>query len=163
MAESGIQAICNPLINIHLQGRQDSYPKRRGLTRVPELLAAGVNVAFGHDCVMDPWYPMGSHDMLEVAHMGAHCLQMLGTSQQADIFSMVTDRGARVMQLENYGIEVGRDASFVVLQAKSILDALRLRPVRLAVFRKGQCVAKTPEVRTHLDFGSSKKSVDFLQ
>lgn len=163
MAESGIQAICNPLINIHLQGRQDSYPKRRGLTRVPELLAAGVNVAFGHDCVMDPWYPMGSHDMLEVAHMGAHCLQMLGTSQQADIFSMVTARGARVMQLENYGIEVGRDASFVVLQAKSILDALRLRPVRLAVFRRGQCVAKTPEVRTHLDFGSSKKSVDFLQ
>lgn len=163
MAEAGIQAVCNPLINIHLQGRQDSYPKRRGLTRVPELLEAGVNVAFGHDCVMDPWYPMGSHDMLEVAHMGAHCLQMLGTSQLGDIFSMVTERGARVMQLENYGIEVGKEASFVVLQAQSVLDAIRLRPSRLAVFRKGHCVAESPEMKAHLHLGTTEKSVDFLQ
>jgi len=163
MAESGVQAICNPLINIHLQGRQDSYPKRRGLTRVPELLEAGVNVAFGHDCVMDPWYPMGSHDMLEVAHMGAHCLQMLGTAQLGEVFSMVTYRGAQVMQLDNYGIEVGKDASFVVLQAKSVLDALRLRSPRLAVFRKGQCIAETPEVKAELLIGPRRKKIDFLK
>ncbi len=163
MADSGVQAICNPLINIHLQGRQDNYPKRRGLTRVPELLEAGVNVAFGHDCVMDPWYPMGSHDMLDVAHMGAHCLQMLGTSQLADTFSMVTDRGAEVMQLEGYGIEVGKEASFVVLQAHSILDAIRLRPARLAVFRKGQCIAEMPEVRAEIHLGPKKKTINFME
>lgn len=162
IAESEIQVICNPLINIHLQGRQDNYPKRRGLTRVPELLGAGVNVAFGHDCVMDPWYPMGSHDMLEVAHMGAHCLQMLGNSQLADVFSMVTGRAAQVMQLENYGLEVGKDASFVLLQAKSVSDALRLRPARLAVFRRGQCIAETPEVKAQLHFGRNEGQVDFL-
>jgi cytosine deaminase len=72
MKESGVAAIANPLINITLQGRHDSYPKRRGMTRVPELLAAGIDVAFGHDCVMDPWYGLGSGDMLEVAHMGLH-------------------------------------------------------------------------------------------
>ena len=81
IAESGVSVIANPLINITLQGRHDSYPKRRGMTRVPELMAAGVNVAFGHDCVMDPWYGMGSGDMLGVAHMGLHVAQM--TSQKA--------------------------------------------------------------------------------
>ncbi|TKB11775.1 cytosine deaminase [Desulforhopalus sp. IMCC35007] len=162
IAESGVQAICNPLINIHLQGRQDSYPKRRGLTRVPELLRAGINVAFGHDCVMDPWYPMGSHDMLEVAHMGAHCLQMLGAGQLGDIFSMVTTRAAEVMQLEDYGIEVGKEANFVVLQARSVLDAIRLKPARLAVFRKGVCIAKTPELKAEVRIGVGKRSIDFL-
>ncbi len=130
---------------------------------MPELLEAGVNVAFGHDCVMDPWYPMGSHDMLEVAHMGAHCLQMLGTAQLGEVFSMVTDRGAQVMQLDNYGIEVGKDASFVVLQAKSVLDALRLRSPRLAVFRKGQCIAETPEVKAELLIDPRRKKIDFLK
>lgn len=162
MAESGVQAICNPLINIHLQGRQDSYPKRRGLTRVPELLQAGINVAFGHDCVMDPWYPMGSHDMLEVAHMGAHCLQMLGAGQLGDIFSMVTSRAAEVMQLENYGMEVGKEANFVVLQARSVLDAIRLKPARLAVFRKGICIAQTPEVKAEVRLGGGNRSINFL-
>ena len=161
MAESGIQAVCNPLINIHIQGRHDTYPKRRGLTRVPELLDAGINVAFGHDCVMDPWYPMGSHDMLEVAHMGAHCLQMMGVSQLESIFETVTSRGARVMQLERYGIEVGGQADLVILQANSINDAIRLKPARLAVLRKGKMIAKTPEVVSRLDFGDQRKEIMF--
>ncbi len=161
MAESGIQAICNPLINIHLQGRHDSYPKRRGLTRVPELLAAGVNVAFGHDCVMDPWYPMGSHDMLEVAHMGAHCLQMMGAGQMDTMFSMVTSRGAEVMQLAEYGLHVGKQADFVILQVKNSLDAIRLKPARLAVIRKGKCISRTPEVRAELNMAGEIKRVDF--
>lgn len=162
MAESGIQAICNPLINIHLQGRHDTYPKRRGLTRVPELLEAGVNVAFGHDCVMDPWYPMGSHDMLEVASMGAHCLQMMGAAQMEPILRMVTTGGAEVMQLEHYGIEVGKQADLVVLQAKSEADAIRLKPARLMVLRKGKCIARTPEVKTQVDLNGQLNSVDFM-
>jgi cytosine deaminase len=111
IAESGVSVVANPLINITLQGRHDTYPKRRGMTRVPELMAAGVNVAFGHDCVMDPWYGMGSADMLEVAHMGLHVAQM--TSQQGDraCFEAVTTNAAKVMHLQGYGIEPGCDAS----------------------------------------------------
>src|SRR3546814_1002031 len=82
MREAEVHAIANPLINITIQGRHDSYPKRRGMTRVKELLQEGINVAFGHDCVMDPWYPLGSHDMLEVAHMGLHVGQMTGVEEQ---------------------------------------------------------------------------------
>ena len=81
MREAGLHVVANPLINITLQGRHDSYPKRRGMTRVKELMAAGINVAMGHDCVMDPWYSLGSHDMLEVAHMGLHVGQMTGTAE----------------------------------------------------------------------------------
>ncbi|HKJ66043.1 MAG TPA: cytosine deaminase [Desulfopila sp.] len=162
MAESEIQAICNPLINIHLQGRKDTYPKRRGLTRVPELIDAGVNVAFGHDCVMDPWYPMGSHDMLEVAHMGAHCLQMMGNAQVETLYGCVTDRGAQVMQLEGYGIEVGNSADLVILQAYTPLDALRLKPSRLQVLRAGKCIASTPETMAELRYGGSSHRLDFL-
>ena len=161
MVESGIQAVCNPLINIHIQGRHDTYPKRRGLTRVPELIAAGVNVAFGHDCVMDPWYPMGSHDMLEVAHMGAHCLHMMGMGQLDDIYEMVTTRGARVMQLGGYGVEVGNSADCVILQARTVLDAIRLKPARLAVFRKGSVIARTPKVTSSLEYADQNKDICF--
>lgn len=161
MAEAGMNAVCNPLINIHLQGRHDSYPKRRGLTRVPELLAAGVNVAFGHDDIMDPWYPMGSHDMLEVAHMGAHCLQMMGTSQLKTVFDMVTGRGARVLKLEKYGISAGCAANLVILQARSKIDAIRLRPARLYVIRKGKMVATTPPVVSEVRLGRTGRKIDF--
>lgn len=161
MAESGIQVICNPLISIHIQGRHDSYPKRRGLTRVPELLESGVNVAFGHDCVMDPWYPMGSHDMLEVAHMGAHCLQMMGTSQVDTLFEMITSRGAAVMKLDKYGIKKGNPADCVILQAGSVMESLRLRPNRLAVFKNGNMIASSPETFSTVQFGSRETSVSF--
>ena len=161
MAESGMHAVCNPLINIHLQGRHDSYPKRRGLTRVPELLAAGVNVAFGHDDIMDPWYPMGSHDMLEVAHMGAHCLQMMGTSQLETVFEMVTGRGARVLGLEKYGVQVGCTANLVILQATKSMDAIRLRPARLYVIRRGKVVATTAPVISEVRLGQESRRIDF--
>jgi len=161
MAESGMNVVCNPLINIHLQGRHDSYPKRRGLTRVPELLAAGVNVAFGHDDVMDPWYPMGSHDMLEVAHMGAHCLQMMGTNQLETVFEMVTGRGARVLKLEKYGVQVGCTANLVILQANNSVDAIRLRPARLYVVSRGKVVATTHPVVSEVRLGQDCKAIDF--
>ncbi|MDP2817093.1 MAG: amidohydrolase family protein [Polaromonas sp.] len=146
IAESGVSVIANPLINITLQGRHDTYPKRRGMTRVPELMAAGVNVAFGHDCVMDPWYGMGSGDMLEVAHMGLHVAQMTSQKGIRQCFDAVTVNAAQVMHLQGYGLEVGCDASFVLLQARDTVEAIRLRANRLKVWRKGRLLAEMAEV-----------------
>jgi cytosine deaminase len=143
MAEAQLHAVANPLINITLQGRHDSYPKRRGMTRVPELLAGGINVAFGHDCVMDPWYSLGSGDMLEVAHMGLHVAQMTSQSAMRACFDAVTVNAARVMGLDNYGLQIGCHADFVLLQARDPVEALRLRATRLKVFRRGQLIAES--------------------
>ncbi|MDM0013195.1 amidohydrolase family protein [Variovorax sp. J22P168] len=150
IAESGVAVVSNPLINITLQGRHDSYPKRRGMTRVPELMAAGVNVAFGHDCVMDPWYGMGSGDMLEVAHMGLHVAQMTSQAGIRQCFDAVTVNAAKVFGLENYGLEAGCDASFVLLQARDPVEAIRLRATRLKVWRRGQLLAETPAATASL-------------
>lgn len=144
IAEAGVHAVANPLINIVLQGRHDTYPKRRGMTRVPELLAGGVNVAFGHDCVMDPWYPMGSGDMLEAAHMGLHVAQMTGTEATRQCFDAVTTNAASVMGLEGYGVAVGAPANLVVLQAGDAAEAIRLRANRLLVMRNGSVLASSP-------------------
>ncbi|WP_133817545.1 amidohydrolase family protein [Tahibacter aquaticus] len=151
IAESGVAAIANPLINITLQGRHDTYPKRRGMTRVPELLAAGVDVAFGHDCVMDPWYSFGSADMLEVAHMGIHVAQM--TSQEAirQAFDAVTTNAARILHLDGYGLAVGCRANLVVLQAADPFEAIRLKATRLYVLRGGRVIARSPARLSELD------------
>ncbi|MFZ7207426.1 amidohydrolase family protein, partial [Bordetella avium] len=138
MREAGVSAIANPLINITLQGRHDSYPKRRGMTRVPELLAAGIPVAFGHDCVMDPWYSLGSGDMLEVAHMGLHVAQMTGRDAMRACFDAVTTTPAAILGLTDIGLEVGKRADLVLLQARDPVEALRLRATRLAVLRAGR-------------------------
>jgi len=150
MAEAGLAAIANPLINITIQGRHDSYPKRRGMTRVPELLAAGVPVAFGHDCVMDPWYSLGSGDMLEVAHMGLHVAQMTGLEAMADCFRAVTETPAKILHLEGYGLEPGCRADLVVLQAKDPVEAIRLKATRLLVLRAGRVIAETAPRETRL-------------
>ena len=150
MAEAQVQVVSNPLINITLQGRHDTYPKRRGMTRVPELLAAGINVAFGHDCVMDPWYSLGSADMLEVAHMGLHVAQMTSQSAMRQCFDAVTVNPARILGLTGYGLEVGCHADFVLLQARDPVEALRLRATRLKVFRRGQLLAETPAATSQL-------------
>ena len=149
IAEAQVAAIANPLINITLQGRADTYPKRRGMTRVPELLAAGVTVAFGQDCVMDPWYPLGSGDMLDVAHMGLHVALMTGTAQMNRAFHMVTDAPAAIMGLD-FGLRPGARASLVVFDCTTPIEALRLRPVRRIVVSDGKVVARTtpPSVDT---------------
>jgi cytosine/creatinine deaminase len=159
IAEAGVHAIANPLINITLQGRHDTYPKRRGMTRVPELMAAGVNVAFGHDCVMDPWYGMGSGDMLEVAHMGVHVAQMTGTDEVRRCFDAVTINAAKVLQLDDYGIAPGCRANLVVLQAGDAFEAIRLKATRLLVMRDGRVIARTPEKRSTLDLPGRPDSV----
>jgi cytosine deaminase len=150
IAEAGVSAVANPLINITLQGRHDTYPRRRGMTRVPELLAAGVNVAFGHDCVMDPWYSLGSGDMLEVAHMGLHVAQMTSQAAMRQCFDAVTVNPARILGLARYGIAPGCDASFVLLQARDPIEALRLRAHRLKVYRRGRLLADSPPVVAQL-------------
>jgi len=161
MREAGVAAIANPLINITLQGRHDSYPRRRGMTRVPELLAAGVPVAFGHDCVMDPWYGLGSADMLEVAHMGLHVAQMTGQESMRDCFAAVTQTPAAILGLDGYGLAPGCRADLVLLQARDPVEALRLRATRLLVLRAGKIVASTPPATATLYLSGRPATVSF--
>ena len=161
IAESGVAAIANPLINITLQGRNDTYPKRRGMTRVPELMAAGVDVAFGHDCVLDPWYGMGSGDMLEVAHMGLHVAQMTGLEAMQSCFTAITETPARILGLEGYGLAPGCHADLVILDAGSTVEALRLRAARRLVLRRGQVVAEAPSSASRLHLAGRPDNADF--
>jgi cytosine deaminase len=161
IAESGVAAIANPLINITLQGRHDSYPKRRGMTRVPELLAAGVPVAFGHDCVMDPWYGLGSGDMLEVAHMGLHVAQMTGQAAMRQCFQAVTETPARILGLQGYGVAPGCYADLVLLDAGSPAEAIRLRAARRLVLRRGQIVSEAPPAHASLRLPGRPGVVNF--
>ena len=163
MREAGLHAVANPLINITLQGRHDGYPKRRGMTRVKELMAAGVNVAMGHDCVMDPWYSLGSHDMLEVAHMGLHVGHMTGVAEMRRCFDAVTVNAAKVLGLEGYGLERGCHADFVILDAADPIEVLRLRPARLQVVRRGRVIARTVPAETTLLLKNSPEAVNFGQ
>jgi len=163
MAESRMRVVSNPLINMTLQGRRDTYPKRRGLTRVPELLGAGVEVAFGQDCVMDPWYGMGSADMLEVAHMGLHATQMTSQTAIEQCFDAVTTRAATVIGIHDHGLEPGCRANLVVLQAHDVVDAIRLRATRLAVYRDGRCVSRTPARQATLEWDEKPVLIDWLR
>lgn len=144
MAEAGVAAIPNPLINIVLQGRHDTFPKRRGLTRVKEMQALGIEVGWGQDCVLDPWYSLGTGDMLDVAFMGLHVAQMTAPEEMRRCFEMVTEGNARIMGLEDYGLRVGARASLVVLDAGNPIEALRLRADRLAVVAGGRVIARRP-------------------
>ncbi|ADZ70886.1 amidohydrolase family protein [Polymorphum gilvum] len=144
IAEAEVAAIPNPLINITLQGRHDTYPKRRGLTRVKEMQAHGITVGWGQDCVLDPWYSLGTADMLDVAFMGLHVAQMTHPAEMRRCFDMVTLDNARILGLDGYGLAPGDRASLVVLDAGDPVEALRLRPARLAVVSAGKVVARAP-------------------
>ena len=161
--EAGVHAVANPLINITLQGRHDTYPRRRGMTRVPELMAAGVNVGFGHDCVMDPWYALGSADMLEVAAMGLHVAQMTSVQGQRQCFDAVTVNNARILGLQGYGLEPGCRADFVLLQAGSPEEAIRLRAQRLLVVRGGAVLSRMAPAVAALSLPGRPAQVDFTR
>ena len=150
IAEAGVSAIPNPLINIMLQGRHDSYPKRRGLTRVPEMLKAGIRTGWGQDCVLDPWYSLGTADMLDVAFMGLHVAQMSSPADMQTCFDMVTKVNAEIMGLDHLGLAVGKRASLVVLDAGNAIEAVRLRAERLFVVAKGKVVAEREKRDTTL-------------
>jgi len=159
--ECGVSAIANPLINIVIQGRYDTYPKRRGLMRVPELLAAGVRVAFGQDCVLDPWYSLGSADMLDVAHMGIHVAQMTSPPAMLQAFAAVTETPAKIMGLSGYGLSKGCNADFVLLDATSPIEAIRLRANRLVVVRRGVVVAESSPLESGLNLPGRPPSAQF--
>ncbi len=159
IAESGMTAIPNPLINITLQGRHDTYPKRRGLTRVKEMQAHGITVGWGQDCVLDPWYSLGTADMLDVAFMGLHVAQMTHPAEMARCFTMVTENNARIMGLEGYGLKVGDKASLVVLDAGTPTEALRLRAERLAVVANGKIIARRARNDARLSIAGRPGSV----
>jgi len=160
MVEAGVHAVPNPLINIMLQGRHDSYPKRRGQTRVRELRDAGITVGFGSDCVMDPWYSLGTADMLDVAHMALHVGQLSSRQDMRWCFDAVTVNSATIMGLEGYGLEKGCRADMVLLQARDPIEAIRLRPARLAVIRGGQVIARGSRETTMLDIPGRPDRVD---
>ena len=162
MAEADLGVVANPLINITLQGRHDTYPKRRGMTRVPELMAAGLTVAFGHDCVLDPWYSGGSGDMLEAAHMGLHVGQMTGQAGMRQCFDAVTVNPARLLGLEGYGLTPGCHADFVLLHARNPAEAIRLRAARLGVWRRGKRVASQPAPTAALHLPGRPSTVNFI-
>ena len=162
MAEAEMNVVSNPLINITLQGRHDTYPKRRGMTRVPEMMGIGLNVAFGHDCVMDPWYSLGSADMLEVANMGLHVAQMTGVEQMKSCFRAVTEIPASILGLEGYGLEKGCNADLVILQAADPVEALRLKANRLFVIRRGNIISSSQPVEAKLDLPSRPKIHNYL-
>lgn len=160
IAEAEVHAIANPLINITLQGRHDTYPKRRGQTRVPEMRSYGINVAFGHDCVMDPWYSMGSGDMLEVASMGLHVAQMTSREAIRYCFDCVTCHPAKAMGLEGYGIAKDCKADFVLLQARDAIEAIRLKATRLKVIKGGKVISTTPARQSQLTLKGRPDIVD---
>ncbi|VAW14207.1 Cytosine deaminase [hydrothermal vent metagenome] len=160
MAEAEVNVIANPLINITLQGRHDSYPKRRGMTRVKEMRAHGINVGFGQDCVLDPWYSLGTADMLDVAFMGLHVAQMTSPAEMRDCFDMVTTTSASIMGLDDYGLETGKKASLVVLDAGNPIEAVRLRPDRLLVVAKGKIVAQRQKTQTRLSLAGRPDQIN---
>ncbi len=154
---SGINFVANPLVNIHLQGRFDDYPKRRGVTRVKEMLASNINVCFGHDDVFDPWYPLGTGNMLQVLHMGLHVCQIMGYDQLNQSLDLISTHSARTLNLQdNYGIEVGKPANLIILPAENDFDALRRQvPVRYSV-RNGKVIAETQPATTQLHLDSTE-------
>ncbi|MDP6474196.1 MAG: amidohydrolase family protein [Alphaproteobacteria bacterium] len=163
MIEADIQVIANPTANMLLMGRHDSYPKRRGMTRVKELMAAGLNVSFGQDSVMDAFGSLNTGDVLDAAHMAVHAGQLSGRDEMIACFRAVTENSARAMDLEGYGLEVGCNADIVVLQATDAVEAIRLRPPRLYVIRRGRIIAESPAHEARLDLPGRPETTDFAR
>lgn len=160
---SGINFVANPLVNIHLQGRFDDYPKRRGITRVKEMLAAGINVCFGHDDVFDPWYPLGTGNMLQVLHMGLHVCQLMGYQQIDEGLRLITDNSARTFGLKDYGIVTGNPANMIILPVESGFDAVRCQsPVRWSI-RQGRVIATTQPAHSWIQTDSGGEEVAFYR
>lgn len=154
---SKIHFVANPLVNIHLQGRFDTYPKRRGVTRVKEMLKNNINVCFGHDDVFDPWYPLGTANMLQVLHMGLHVCQLMGYGQINDGLKLVTENSAKALGLTDYGIKEGNSANFIVLPAENGFDAVRRQvPTRYSI-RHGKVISETQLAKTIIHLSDSEQ------
>jgi cytosine deaminase len=151
LAQAQVNVVANPFDNVVLQGRFDTYPRRRGITRVKELLLGGVNVALGHDSIMDPWFPLGRGDMLAAAQLALFLCHMSGYDEIDAVLDLITANAARVLRIQDrYGIEEGKPADFLLLDAPSAFEALRLLPTRLHVFKGGREIASTTPARSIL-------------
>ncbi len=140
---SKINFVSNPLVNTHLQGRADTYPKRRGLTRVKELTAEGINVSFGHDDIFDPWYPLGNGNLRDVVFMGLHVAQMMGYEDIMNAYRFVTYNAAKTLHIcDHYGIEAGKPANLVIFDASNYYDVLNNNATVLASYRNGIKIAE---------------------
>jgi cytosine deaminase len=163
LAKARMNVICNPFDNITLQGRFDTYPKRRGMARLKELVEAGVNVSLGHDSIMDPWYPLGRGDMLGAASLALHLAQMSGHDEIAAMYELVTTKAAQTLNIaDRYGIEVGKLANLIVLDAETTHEALRLTPARLYVIKEGRIVARTTPSESHVMREGRSELIQFM-
>jgi len=161
LRKADVTVVANPLINIAIQGRFDSYPKRRGMTRVKELLSWGVNVALGHDCVMDPWYPLGTGDMMQALFMAVHVAQLTGHRELVNSMDLITNNPAKALRLRRrYGVETGRPASLIVLDAKSEIQAIARLAPPLYVLRKGRVIVRRSSSVTELSGPAGKETLD---
>ncbi|MCC8195168.1 MAG: amidohydrolase family protein [Deltaproteobacteria bacterium] len=161
-AKSGVNFITNPYDNSVLQNRTEGYPRRRGHTRVDELDANGVNVSIGHDSIMDPWYPMGTGNMLHAANLLLHYAHMSGYAQIPRLFKMVTGNSARTLQVEErYGLAEGKPANLIILDAPDEFEAVRLMPVCLYSIRKGKVALVSRPAERRLAFANYDRAVDF--
>ncbi|WP_339186343.1 cytosine deaminase [Brevibacillus sp. FSL K6-6036] len=159
---SGINFVANPLVNIHLQGRFDSYPKRRGITRVKEMVQEGINVCFGHDDIFDPWYPLGTGNMLQVLFMGIHACQLMGYEQIVDSIDLITVNSAKTLHIEaEYGIEEGKPGNLIILNAQDEYDAIRRQATVRYSIRHGKIIAETEPSQPVLRFGDTSEIVTF--
>ncbi|WP_423409006.1 cytosine deaminase [Heyndrickxia sp. MSNUG] len=159
---SNINFVANPLVNIHLQGRFDTYPKRRGITRVKELLESGLNVSFGHDDIFDPWYPLGTGNMLQVLHMGIHVSQLMGYEQIMNSIDLITTNSAKTLNIEeSYGIEAGKPANLIVLSAENEYEAIRKQAAVRYSIREGKVIAETKPSEASIRIDQSEERIHF--
>ncbi|MFR0609596.1 cytosine deaminase [Limosilactobacillus mucosae] len=155
---SGINFVSNPLVNMHLGGRFDTYPKRRGLTRIKELDAANINVSFGEDDIQDPWNPLGNGNMLDSVSMGVYAAHLMGYSQLQDSFKFVTYNAAKTLHItDRYGIKEGLEANCILLNAEDFYNALNKHVEVLYNIRRGKVLAKTTPAETTLNLPDSLK------
>ena len=162
LQKSNINFVSNPTINIHLQGRNDTYPKRRGVTRVKELLEAGLNVSFGNDDIMDPFYPIGYGNMLDVLNMGVHVCQLTGYQQLIDSFDLITTNGAKTLNIsDNYGIEVGKPGNLIIVPAENEYDIIRRLVKPIYSIRKGKIIARSEPLDLKILYNEKFEKVDF--
>jgi cytosine deaminase len=162
LKKAELTVVANPLTNICTQGRFDTYPKRRGLTRIKELLQYGINVALGHDCIMDPWYPLGKGDMLHALFMTVHVAQLVGAKELMDSFDLITVNAAKALRvLDDYGVEVGKKADLVILDAHNELEALRTLAPRLYVIKSGKILARTTPAETTIYCKRKEEKISF--
>lgn len=161
--KSKLNFVCNPTINTHLQGRYDTYPKRRGVTRVKELLEAGLNVSFGNDDIMDPFYPLGKGDMLEVLNMGVHVCHLTGYNQLIDSLDLITINGAKTLNItDKYGIEVGKPGNLIILPAHDEYDIIRRHVKPTYSIRDGKIIAHTEQAKHTVIKDDNKEKIDFI-